>query len=541
MLCLLIQNTLMNLMRTIIKYSLFLILLLESCTTVEKFNAQINTVRNVQDLKSDIDFIQNKLIKLHPDLYHYISKKNLNYKFDSLRMSVISPMTSNDFYFKLCPIITSIKEGHTQIFQLTEKLKYKVKKSVRKRGTSPFTQFDFELFSNKIYIVKNYSNDSTIKPGTEVLSVNGVNPESIIDKYRNSICSDGNNETFISRRLAKGFPRFFYYQNGITDSLCCQLKYNDIIRTVYLKRPKDSESLNIKKSKEQSGKGKKLILEENLKRYLFGYDVLKKIYSKQLSFCNKDSSIAVMKLSDFMKGNYIYFYKKSFKQLKNAHTKTLIIDLRDNIGGRLLDVCTLYSYLSDSSFHFLAKSEVTSKTSLWHIDFYKDKPLWLQTLIWPILIPAHLEWNIFTYLITNRGIDNKYKFPLLESRLMKPKSNRFKGKLYVITNGGCFSATSLLSTNLQSSQRAMFIGEETGGANNGCVAGFLPSFSLPKSKLTIRFGLLLCKTPYKTKVDGRGIFPDKEIIPTLQDRINGKDPELQWILNNVDNLNKESK
>jgi hypothetical protein len=42
---------------------------------------------------------------------------------------------------------------------------------------------------------------------------------------------------------------------------------------------------------------------------------------------------------------------------------------------------------------------------------------------------------------------------------------------------------------------------------------------------------------YKTDQHGRGIFPDKEIIPTLQDRIDGRDPEMEWVLNDIKTQN----
>jgi hypothetical protein len=32
---------------------------------------------------------------------------------------------------------------------------------------------------------------------------------------------------------------------------------------------------------------------------------------------------------------------------------------------------------------------------------------------------------------------------------------------------------------------------------------------------------------------GHGIYPDHEITPTLQDKIEGKDPEVQWIINDL--------
>ena len=104
--------------------------------------------------------------------------------------------------------------------------------------------------------------------------------------------------------------------------------------------------------------------------------------------------------------------------------------------------------------------------------------------------------------------------------------------MYVLINGGSFSASSIISSNLKGSKKATFVGTETGGADNGCVAGIMPVWTLPHSKLDLRFGLMTCEAPYKAEQDGRGIFPDKAITPTLIDRINGTDPELEWVLNN---------
>lgn len=519
----------------IIGYCLLLVLLLEGCASVDKFNAQINKPRKVQDLKSEIDYVRCMLEKLHPDLYHYITRKDLEYKFDSLKSSLTIPMTSYDFYFRLSPVIASIKQGHTQMIPLTKKLKNKEKKIVNRQGMSPLALLDYELFDNKLYIVKNNSNDSTIKTGTELLSVNGVIPIDILNKYRKTFTSDGNNQTFFERRLAKGFSRYFYYEQGIKDSVNCQINYKDTLRTVTLKRPVKLKIPVIKKSKEETEKDKVLLKKESQKRKFLGYDPLRRIYSKQLTFPVKDSSIAIMKITDFMKGNYKKFYKNSFQQLDSLHTKTLILDLRDNGGGRIHEINTLYSYLADSSFKLIEKSVVTSKTSLWHFGYYNDKPFWMQT-IQTLFLPIVGCLDVFTYFKITKEPDHKYRYALRDSKLTHPKATRFKGKVYVLINGGSFSASSLLSSNLKGSKRASFVGQETGGADNGCIAGIMPVRRLPDSKMFLRFGLLECKTLYESKMDGRGIFPDKEIIPTLSDRINGNDPELQWILNDSKGL-----
>jgi hypothetical protein len=513
-------------------YILLCVLILEGCVSIDKFNAQLNVLRSTSDLKSDVDFAHHKLEKLHPVLYLYIAKKDLDYKFDSLKSSLTTPMTSKDFYFRLSPVIAAIKQGHTQLNPLTKKLKYKEQKVVNKSGTSPLSQFDYEIFDNKLYIVKNNSTDSTIKTGTELLTVDGIKPIEIITKYCKTFSSDGNNATFFPRKLGKGFPRYFYYEQGIEDSILCRLNFRDTIRTITLTRALSTKIAGIKKTKDQLEKERILQRNEKKKRKLLGYDPLKRIYSKLLTFPVKDSSVAVLKISDFMKGNYRKFYKKSFQLLDSLHTKTLILDLRDNGGGLVHDINNLYSYLADSSFHLINIPVVTSKTSLWHIGYYNNNPFWVQA-IQTLFLPVLAGIDVFTYLKITKNADHTYRYAIRDSRVTHLKPHRFKGKVYVLINGGCFSATCVLSSNLKGSKRAVFVGEETGGAFNGCVAGILPVRTLPNSKLKIRFGLLEFQTPYNSTMVGRGIFPDKEIIPTIQDRINGNDPEIQWVLNDV--------
>ena len=100
-------------------------------------------------------------------------------------------------------------------------------------------------------------------------------------------------------------------------------------------------------------------------------------------------------------------------------------------------------------------------------------------------------------------------------------------------NGGSFSASCILSSSLKSNPNVTFVGEETGGAFNGTVAGIMPVVKLPNSKIALRLGLMDIQTINQTDIVGRGIFPDKEIVQTVQDKITTKDPELQWILNDL--------
>jgi hypothetical protein len=475
--------------------------LLGSCVSVNKINQGQTVLRNPEKLRADVGYVQNKLRKFHPCLDDYISMKALDFKFDSLKTTLISPMTSNEFYFHISPVIAAVKQGHTRIFPLSNKLRSREINHAGTDGISPLFQYDFEMFDGKFYIVKNFTGNNIIKPATELIAVNNIRPQEVLLKYRNTLSSDGYNQTFIDRRLIKDFPTYYFYQYGVTDSVLCELKYNDSLSSVWLKRKTDTIGIKNNKTRKQKKSEWTERKKETEKKMEEGYNEITRTYSKKLSFLSPDSSIAMMKITDFSNGNYTKFYRESFHLLDSLKTNTMILDLRDNPGGRLSDASALYSYLADTSYKFIEKSEVTS--------------------------------NGFLHLLVNKSDDKKYYFPFPESSKNPCKPNHFKGKVYVLINGGTFSASCILSSNLKGSKRAVFVGEETGGAYNGTVAGIMKTVKLPESRLKVRFGLANIRPYYKSGTYGRGIFPDVKIRPTLEDRRKGIDTEVEYVLRKV--------
>src|SRR5690606_36141597 len=93
--------------------------------------------------------------------------------------------------------------------------------------------------------------------------------------------------------------------------------------------------------------------------------------------------------------------------------------------------------------------------------------------------------------------------------------------------------------HLKGRNRAVFVGDETGGTFNGTVAGMMPDVKLPNSKLVVRIGLMTIKPNEQTQKEGYGVMPDTYKKPTIEDFLNDKDPELDWILNQI-NSNKRN-
>ncbi|EIA07915.1 S41 family peptidase [Flavobacterium frigoris] len=512
-------------------------LLFVQCASVKKHNVHLNDSISIKNLKSDVAFTYRKLQKLHPNLYWYISKKELDYKFDSLKSSITKPMLPFDFYTTLSPVVAAVRQGHLTVIAPSKKFTKKEVKALLKKGIGPFSQFDYELLNNKLYVVKNKSNNKTIKAGTEVIAANGVNAIDLINKNSHFFSSDGFNTTFKNRSAGKRFSSYFTNENGIKDSVQFNFKFNDSLKTVTISRKKEDtlSKLDKKNKKEVVSIDKVKSREIQRKKRVNGYNKDEKNYIHDLRFLEKDSSVAIMKISGFKKGNFRTFYKESFSKIEEYKSNTLILDLRDNGGGRLSEIVNLYSYLADSSFVFLDKSEVVSKSSLFNGAYWfgGSFPIKALKVFYSPLVYGYL-------LLTVHKQENGKNYYATHTRLHKVNKDAFQGKIYVLINGGSFSASSILSTNLQGSKRAFFVGAETGGAYNGTVAGFMPIIKLPNSDLQIRSGIMQMGSKFKMANEGHGIFPDKEVIPTIEDRIKGIDPELEWVLKDIKNQDSDT-
>ena len=410
------------------KYSIILLsLLLVSCTSVEKYNQKLEQPIAIEKLQKDVDYVQHKLEKLHPSLYKYVSKEVLNAKFDSVRKVIKTPMTSKEFFFLISPIVASVHQGHMIVSPLFKKTKKKEQKRILKSGTGPLSQFDFTWMNYKLFVVKNKSKEKSISPGAEVISINQIPPQNIYNKYRDTYTSDGYNTTYLAHGFSKRFTTYFTNEMGINDSLTYVFKQNDSLKTVVVKRLKPERKAKVITVVKFTDKKTKITKKQ---KRIYGYDETSKVFSKNLSFVQTDSTIAILKIRDFSKGNFRSAYREIFEKLKQKETKTLLIDLRNNPGGRVAEIVELNSYLTDKNFVMLQNAEVTSKKSLWKLGVFSKIP----KVSYPFIATGYPFYMIFSYFRTQKNSDGKYTYSLVGSKERESKPNHFTGKIYVLIN-----------------------------------------------------------------------------------------------------------
>ncbi len=531
-----------------------LTLFLFACASHDKQNKHYYSKIAPSKLKKDVTNVQKQLVKMHPDLYWYISKEDLNKKFDSLSKTLNEPFTPNEFFFKISPIVASVHQGHMGVSMVTltspDSLKKKYKGSV-----NPLENFEYEYLNNKLFIKKNKSKTDTIlQVGTEIVDINGIKPLDVLKKYRSTFTSDGYNESGIPKFFARRLNSFYVNELGFVDSIkinavCADTTFYHTVKRTFKESKKSKKDLALKEkdtlkntkivqkdtlpklSKKEQKIKNKAIAQQNKKAYkkqrLFGYNYKSKTFSKEIIFpVASDSTISILKIRDFSDGK-IKVYDCIFSTIKKHNVQNLIIDLRGNPGGRLNEIHKLAQYLNDTTFVFTQTATITKRTT--YFNLLKGK----SPVTTFFSIPFVTIYSTIRGLKASRNDLGELKVPIKSSRITKPKSLNYKNNLYVITDGMTFSAAAIISSHLKGRNRALFVGDETGGTFNGTVAGVMPIVKLPHSKLKLRVGLMTIKPEQQTQKEGYGVLPDVYIKPTEEDFLSEKDVELEYILNRL--------
>ena len=228
----------------------------------------------------------------------------------------------------------------------------------------------------------------------------------------------------------------------------------------------------------------------NCKIYKFPY--YQKFSSKTLKFDYAiNDSLSILKVPTFS-GNLKREFRTFFKELSKVNSEALIIDLRGNSGGERSNGVELLRYLSDSSFSYkIVQSGIKPNK------YFEGKANFQYFL-------SKVKYNIGNFYRSRRSGDGRefiYSY--------KPfKKNRFKGKIFVLTDGFTASTSTMFTSLLKQSKTEVWIvGRQTGGGYNSNNGGSFPELILPYSKCTVNFPLYRIITDENSQ-QSAGYLPD---------------------------------
>lgn len=188
-----------------------------------------------------------------------------------------------------------------------------------------------------------------------------------------------------------------------------------------------------------------------------------------------------------------------------ASVPNLIIDVRNNGGGKEEVVEKLYSYIAGEPMVLPSYSKVNKRGGF-------------ECFKYSLNYIAGSE--IFSNFKAETGRDGFYLYPEGGKKIIPDSVVNYKGRVYVLTNENSVSAATVFPALLVRNHRGVVVGRETRTAYHFMNALKFAEICLPNSKITIRIPLVeLCfDTVVNQRIPfGRGVIPDYEVPLTLDE------------------------
>lgn len=438
----------------------------------------------------DLSYLHNSLQANHPGFYRYTNEKEWSSIYESTKKRLEKPLGEIAFRMVLREYVANVQCGHTQVFPSVQSQKTYAKS---KHFVPPFK---VAFANNCMYVTQNESNDTNLVRGTQILSVNAHEAGEIISKIRIVQSADANLSSMKNYYGAAQFQAFytaFYGEDSIYKLKVLTLKG-------------DTQELVLKQDKENTAK----------KKVSKAKVTFKNINQKLGTFTlyGGDTQAAVIAIKGFQLNNADRFFEKAFEQINNQDVKYLVIDLRGNGGGSIMQAVELLKYLSKDTFSF---SFVRGKQGLTYRKYAKEVIAYYITRLSLGLISQKTEME--------HGYN--YSFNVNKKELIKDL--HFDGAIFCLVDNGSFSAASFSAAYLKYKANATIIGQETAGTESGCYAVNTPILELPSTRNFVRIPHYQFKHQLPVADLNKGVLPNITTITNAQTINSANDEELDLI------------
>jgi len=462
-----------------------------------------NKKYSTSELKADLATYKTQLEKVHTGLYVYHTKAEFDAYFKALENKITQPMTDVEFHRLTFPLNKLIANGHTRPIPSV---------GYMDGVLFEWAIFPFEVYVDKgqLYVLKNLSDDTSIQDGAIIHSINGEKAMDIYQFFVDQIWRDGYNKTAPKTDGYEIFNEWYAYLKGLPESFELTIENPNQKKQLVKVTPQTMKAMQTTKE----------VRYPNYKRDWEETDVL----PLELAINGNIATMTIRSWSaddykDKGQKNFKKFFRQSFETIEKTGIEHLILDFRNNGGGDPVPTIELFAHLHPEPFTFY--KAITS-----NIGRIEDNELyginWFYRTMYKLGFKKEGAKYTPNWLVRLFGVKG------LEPS--KPNKTIYDGKVYILTNASCFSATGEMTSILKSYNRGIFIGEESGGNPNTNSSGLQAVMTLPNTgnRIVMPFWQWEMNTTFENT--GYGVKPDYPVRPSIQDMIDGKDVVMAFTL-----------
>ena len=441
-----------------------------------------------EELGADLDTMIQVFEEVHPNLYHHTPRERIEAARTETRASLDEPLTRVQFYPVAARLAARFEDGHTGVSRPGEEWTHFLN-----NGGQVFP-FDVEWQEPALEVTRCYLEDSPLKPGDRIESINGVSSSAIFQQFLDEEAGGLPFQTASFKRRARS--HLWVHEIHSPFTIECRSSEAGGVSTFTVEGITSAGLSDRQKvSASQPAAGKSGAYRFERLPGDIGY----------LEFTSMVDSAA-----------FDRFLKTTFSEIKTRPVAGLIIDLRKNGGGdsRLGD--NLLGYINVKPYKMADRKE-------WKVSRRYKEYMKAHIAAWARWMPLQLLHPMGRrYFGTPEG-----QVAVFSSDMENPGPNdvRYRGPVCFLIGPFTFSSAMMLANAVGDFDLATLIGEETGGIPNAF--GEVYSFDLPNTRLSVGVSSARFVRANGEAEDLHGVRPDIEVRQTDEDRRRGIDTVLE--------------
>ena len=483
-----------------ITYSISIAIIFALSTPAPAAQTQASTIISARELQADFEILKKAYEELHPGLYRYNTKSQMEFHFEALKNELNRDLTLQQAYLAFSVFLAKIKCGHSYANFFNQPRQ--TADALFKRDDK--VPFHFRWINGRMIVTRDLSSAQHLKPGTEILTINGTPVKTILKRLLAVARADGTNDA----------KRISYLE------LSGESEYEAFNVYFPMLFPQTYNQIELRVKEPLAAKSKELQVQA-LTHDQWLAPIKTRIEARRgaaqvWDFKFLDKNTAYLRMPTWAlfnsKWDWKQFLQATFDQLVENKPANLIIDLRGNEGGLGVGDVILSRLikrdLQIEGFKRLVRYRKVSPDLAPYLDTW-DK--------------SFLDWGEAATDFNNGFYALKRKNDK-DGDIIKASDRPFEGRVFVLIDASNSSATFEFAQALQQNRLATLVGQPTGGNQRGINGGAFFFLRLPNSKIEIDIPLIGYFPP-GPRPDA-GLQPDIAIEPKVADIARGIDTEL---------------